>query len=236
LNGRGGRLLSFFPAHRTTYTAAEERNRPRLENCLKISICTVPLRDSRSPNAAIPTLSPPTYGPVSAPERHFPIMKHHGTPVATEKSVPSHPHPRRHHRPAGPRPPQIRRGALAADARAAANPRGAGEARSRSGARAPAASEAVRAEPCRPEAQKAALARDYAEPRPRKLRRTLLHPTFYTTKTTQSAPAGLALVLNACTATKLSLPTKTDDYEIQEFDFSAFADPTGTIGALSVSE
>ena len=48
--------------------------------------------------------------------------------------------------------------------------------------------------------------------------------TFYTTKTTQSVPAGLALVLNACTATKLSLPTKIDDYEIQEFDFSAFAD------------
>jgi hypothetical protein len=60
--------------------------------------------------------------------------------------------------------------------------------------------------------------------------------TFYTTKTTQSAPAGLALVLNTCTATKLSLPTKIDDYEIQEFDFSAFADPTGTIGTLSAGE
>ncbi len=60
--------------------------------------------------------------------------------------------------------------------------------------------------------------------------------TFYTTKTTQSVPAALALVLNACTATKLSLPTKIDDYEIQEFDFSAFADPTGAIGTLSVNE
>ena len=60
--------------------------------------------------------------------------------------------------------------------------------------------------------------------------------TFYTTKTTQGLPAGLALVLNACTATKLSLPTKIDDYEIQEFDFSAFADPTGAIGTLSVNE
>jgi len=49
-------------------------------------------------------------------------------------------------------------------------------------------------------------------------------------------PAGLALVLNACTAMKLSLPTKTDDYEIQEFDFSAFADATGTIGTLSSNE
>jgi hypothetical protein len=60
--------------------------------------------------------------------------------------------------------------------------------------------------------------------------------TFYTTKTTQGAAAGLALVLNACTAAKLSLPTKTDDYEIQEFDFSAFADATGAIGTLSVNE
>jgi hypothetical protein len=60
--------------------------------------------------------------------------------------------------------------------------------------------------------------------------------TFYTTKTTQGVPAGLTLVLNACTATKLSLPTRIDDYEIQEFDFSAFADATGTIGVLSVNE
>src|SRR5713101_3490661 len=60
--------------------------------------------------------------------------------------------------------------------------------------------------------------------------------TFYTTKTTQGAAAGLTLVRNACTASKLSLPTKIDDYEIQEFDFSAFADPTGTIGTLSVNE
>ena len=60
--------------------------------------------------------------------------------------------------------------------------------------------------------------------------------TFYTTKTTQGTPAGMALVLNACTATKLALPTKTDDYEIQEFDFSAFADATGTIGTLSSNE
>ena len=60
--------------------------------------------------------------------------------------------------------------------------------------------------------------------------------TFYTTKTTGGVAAGLALVLNACTASKLSLPTKTDDYEIQEFDFSAFADSTGTIGTLSSNE
>jgi hypothetical protein len=60
--------------------------------------------------------------------------------------------------------------------------------------------------------------------------------TFYTTKTTLGAASGLTLVLNACTASKLSLPTKIDDYEIQEFDFSAFADAAGTIGTLSVTE
>src|SRR5215469_1186787 len=60
--------------------------------------------------------------------------------------------------------------------------------------------------------------------------------TFYTQKSTLGVPAGLALVLNACTATKLSLPTKTDDYEIQEFDFSAFADASGAIGTLSTLE
>jgi len=60
--------------------------------------------------------------------------------------------------------------------------------------------------------------------------------TFYTTKTTGGAPGGLTLTLNACTATKLSLPTKIGDYEIQEFDFSAFADSTGTIGTLSSNE
>jgi len=60
--------------------------------------------------------------------------------------------------------------------------------------------------------------------------------TFYTTKTTQSMPAGMTLVLNACTALKLSMPTTTDGYTIEEFDFSAFADAAGNIGTLSVNE
>jgi hypothetical protein len=60
--------------------------------------------------------------------------------------------------------------------------------------------------------------------------------TFYTVKATQGVSAALSLRLNACTATKLSLPTKIDDYEIQELDFSAFADATGTIGTLSTVE
>ena len=46
----------------------------------------------------------------------------------------------------------------------------------------------------------------------------------------------MALRLNACTATKLSMPTKIDDWTISEFDFTAFADASGTIGYLSTIE
>jgi hypothetical protein len=56
--------------------------------------------------------------------------------------------------------------------------------------------------------------------------------TFYTTYGGQ----GTALRLNACTANKLSLPTKIDDWTISELDFMAFADASGTIGYLSTIE
>lgn len=56
--------------------------------------------------------------------------------------------------------------------------------------------------------------------------------TFYTTY----AGNGTALRLNACTANKLSLPTKVDDWTIQDLDFTAFADASGTIGYLSTVE
>jgi hypothetical protein len=56
--------------------------------------------------------------------------------------------------------------------------------------------------------------------------------TFYTTYNGQ----GTALRLNACTANKLSLPTKIDDWTINELDFMAFADASGTIGYLSTVE
>jgi hypothetical protein len=44
------------------------------------------------------------------------------------------------------------------------------------------------------------------------------------------------LRLNACTADKLSLPTKIDDWTILQLDFQAFADAAGTIGYLSTVE
>jgi hypothetical protein len=56
--------------------------------------------------------------------------------------------------------------------------------------------------------------------------------TFYTTYQGK----GTALRLNACAANKLSLPTRIDDWTIEELDFMAFADPSGTIGYFSTVE
>lgn len=44
------------------------------------------------------------------------------------------------------------------------------------------------------------------------------------------------LRLNACASTKLSLPTKLDDWSIQDLEFMAFADASNTIGVLSTVE
>jgi hypothetical protein len=61
-------------------------------------------------------------------------------------------------------------------------------------------------------------------------------PTFKATFYTTYNGEGTALRLNACTANKLSLPTKIDDWTINELDFMAFADASGTIGYLSTVE
>ena len=61
-------------------------------------------------------------------------------------------------------------------------------------------------------------------------------PTFKATFYTTYGGSGTALRLNACTANKLSIPTKIDDWTISEFDFMAFADASGTIGYLSTVE
>jgi hypothetical protein len=61
-------------------------------------------------------------------------------------------------------------------------------------------------------------------------------PTFKATFYTAYNGSGTALRLNACTANKLSLPTKLDNWTINELDFSAFADASGTIGYLSTVE
>lgn len=61
-------------------------------------------------------------------------------------------------------------------------------------------------------------------------------PTFKATFYTTYSGNGTALRLNACTANKMSLPTKLDTWTISELDFMAFADASGTIGYLSTVE
>ena len=58
-------------------------------------------------------------------------------------------------------------------------------------------------------------------------------PTFKLTLFKTYQGLGESLRLNACMASKLMLPNKIDDWEINELDGSAFADASGTIGYLS---
>jgi len=58
-------------------------------------------------------------------------------------------------------------------------------------------------------------------------------------KTNYTAPSGVKytyLKLNACVSSKLSLPTKMEDFSIVEFDFSAFADDSGNLFTFSNNE
>lgn len=60
--------------------------------------------------------------------------------------------------------------------------------------------------------------------------------TFYTQKNTAGVSGALALILYACSSTRLALPTSLDNYTIQELDFSAYDPGTGIIGVLSSTE
>ena len=55
---------------------------------------------------------------------------------------------------------------------------------------------------------------------------------FYTTFQGQA----VSLKLNNCTSSKLSVQTKLEDFVVPEFDFSCFADPTGTVMTWSFGE
>lgn len=46
----------------------------------------------------------------------------------------------------------------------------------------------------------------------------------------------MTLELNACTSQKISFPTRLDDWMIEEVDFNSYADASGTIGTLSMTE
>ncbi len=56
------------------------------------------------------------------------------------------------------------------------------------------------------------------------------------TYTTNGISQTWVMTLNACMSSKLTLPTKQDDYVIQELDFQVFADAAGNIGNLAISD
>lgn len=56
-------------------------------------------------------------------------------------------------------------------------------------------------------------------------------PQFKTTLFQQYEGNQIVLVLNACITSRLTIPTRIDDYIIADMDFSAFADAGGNIGS-----
>ena len=60
-------------------------------------------------------------------------------------------------------------------------------------------------------------------------------PKFQATFNNQYGGNGTTLVLYSCVASKLTFPTKIDDYVIQEFDFMAYANAAGQTFTLSVA-
>lgn len=61
-------------------------------------------------------------------------------------------------------------------------------------------------------------------------------PTFQAQFYTTFQGQAVSLKLNNCTSSKLSLHTKLEDFVIPEFDFSCFADATGTVMTWSFAE
>ncbi len=61
-------------------------------------------------------------------------------------------------------------------------------------------------------------------------------PTFAAQFFTTFQGQGVSLKLNNCTSSKLSFQTKMEDFVLPEFDFSCFADASGTVMTWSFAE
>jgi hypothetical protein len=61
-------------------------------------------------------------------------------------------------------------------------------------------------------------------------------PVFRVTLAEQFQGKELTLQLNACIASKLSLPSKLDDWLMSDFEFQAQSDAAGNIGVISFGE
>lgn len=60
--------------------------------------------------------------------------------------------------------------------------------------------------------------------------------TFYQQRNTQGATGQLTLRLNECVSSHLTIPSKIDDYAMQDFDFQAFSNFANVVGTISTSE
>ena len=60
--------------------------------------------------------------------------------------------------------------------------------------------------------------------------------TFYQQRSTQGGSGQMTLRLNECVSSHLTIPTRIDDYAMQDFDFQAFSSGTNQIGTISTSE
>lgn len=61
-------------------------------------------------------------------------------------------------------------------------------------------------------------------------------PQFLAEFTNSYRGKKLTMVLNACMSSKLSFPTKLEDFTMPSFDFQAFSDDAGNIGVISLDE
>lgn len=60
--------------------------------------------------------------------------------------------------------------------------------------------------------------------------------TFYQSRNTQGSTGQLTLRLNECVSSHLSIPSKIDDYAIEDMDYQAFSNGSNIIGTLSTTE
>jgi hypothetical protein len=60
--------------------------------------------------------------------------------------------------------------------------------------------------------------------------------TFYQQRNTQGSTGQLTLRLNECVSSHLTIPSKIDDYAIQDFDWNAFSGAGNVVGTISTSE
>ena len=60
--------------------------------------------------------------------------------------------------------------------------------------------------------------------------------TFYQQRATQGSSGQITLLLNQCISSRLSFPSRVDDYGIPDFDFMAVSPGSNIIGTLSTTE